>query len=121
MGTLWTVQSSQPDSLYNKVSRAYGTSYYAISLGTNIILTIFIVVRLFLYRRNLIKHLSGYHARHYVSLAAIIVESAALYSVFALLFLITYAVDDPVTPIFLGLVASTQVKVLLSHCFHRDR
>lgn len=92
---------------------AYGTSYYAISLGTNIVLTILITVRLLLYRRNLIKRFPAEHAKHYVSLAAIIVESAALYSVFALIFLITYAVNDPVNQIFLGFASFTQVRSLL--------
>ncbi|THH23103.1 hypothetical protein EUX98_g8081 [Antrodiella citrinella] len=109
MGTLWTLQSSQPGlSLYSKLPMAYGTSYYAISLGSNIILTILITVRLLLYRRDLLKHLPAEHAKHYVSLAAIIVESAALYSVFALIFLITYAVNDPVNQIFLGFASFTQ-------------
>ncbi|TFY73332.1 hypothetical protein EWM64_g10681 [Hericium alpestre] len=112
MGTLWTLQSSQPGlSLYSRLPRAFGTSYYAISLGVNIILTLLIMFRLFLYRRNLLKVMSGDHAQHYVSLATIIVESAALYSLFAILFLITYAVNHPTNQIFLGIATSAQVRI----------
>lgn len=116
MGTLWTLQSSQPGlSLYSALPLAYGTSYYAISLGSNIVMTALIVLRLLLYRRTLIKRMTADHAKHYVSLASIIVESAAMYSVFALVFLITYAVNNPVNQIFLGFASFTQVSSWL--CF----
>ncbi len=65
-------------------------------------LTILIILRLYMYRRRLLTSLPPEHARHYVSLATIVVESAALYSVFAILFLITYAVGHPTNQIFLG-------------------
>ncbi len=110
MGTLWTLQSSQPGlSFYSALPLAYGESYYAISLGVNIMLTILIILRLYMYRRRLLTSLPPEHARHYVSLATIVVESAALYSVFAILFLITYAVGHPTNQIFLGVASSTQV------------
>ncbi|SJL08136.1 uncharacterized protein ARMOST_11499 [Armillaria ostoyae] len=109
MGTLWTLQSSQPGlSFYSALPLAYGESYYAISLGVNIMLTILIILRLYMYRRRLLTSLPPEHARHYVSLATIVVESAALYSVFAILFLITYAVGHPTNQIFLGVASSTQ-------------
>ncbi|KAG7440194.1 uncharacterized protein BT62DRAFT_938261 [Guyanagaster necrorhizus] len=109
MGTLWTLQSSQPGlSFYSALPLAYGTSYYSISLGLNIILTILIILRLYMYRRRLLTSLPPEHAHHYVSLATIIIESAALYSIFAILFLVTYAVGHPSNQIFLGVASSTQ-------------
>lgn len=121
MGTLWTLQSSQPGlSLYSALPLAFGTSYYAISLGTNIIMTALIVLRLLLYRRRLIKRLSADHAKHYVSLASIIVESAALYSLFAFIFLVTYAVNNPVNQIFLGFASFTQVNSQVPRCDSTD-
>ena len=92
MGTLRTLESSQP-GLY--LPQAYGTSYYVISLSDNIILTILIMIHLFMYRQRILEVLSEEHARHYVSLATIMVESSALYSVFALIFIITYAINNP--------------------------
>lgn len=110
MGTLWTLQSSQPGlSLYSALPMAYGTSYYAISLGVNIILTILITTRLVLYRRSIMARLPAEYASHYVSLAAIIVESAAIYSVFAILFLITYAVNNPTNQVLLAFASAAQV------------
>ncbi|RDB29450.1 hypothetical protein Hypma_016081 [Hypsizygus marmoreus] len=109
MGVLWTLQSSQPGlSLFSALPVAYGTSYYAISLGVNIILTALITVRLLFYRRTIMASLPEDHAREYVSLATIVVESASLYSVFALIFLITYAVNNPINSVFLTVASSAQ-------------
>ncbi|KAI0080524.1 hypothetical protein K474DRAFT_1589725 [Panus rudis PR-1116 ss-1] len=109
MGTLWTLQSSQPGlSLYSDLPMAFGTSYYAISLGVNIILTILIIARLLWYRREVMQTLPPEYAAQYLSLASIIVESAALYSTFAILFLITYAVNDPTNQVFLGIASACQ-------------
>jgi hypothetical protein len=115
MGTLWTLQSSQPGlSLYSALPMAYGTSYYAISLSVNILLTILIAARLLMYRRRaMLAALPHGHATHYVSLAAIFVESAALYSIVALAFIISYALNNPINQIFLCMASSAQVCFLL--------
>ena len=110
MGTLWTLQSSQPGlSLYSALPMAYGTSYYVISLSVNIVLTILISARLLMYRRRVSTTLKIDSGQHYVSLATIFIESAALYSVFALLFIITYAINNPINQIFLTIASSCQV------------
>ena len=110
MGTLWTVESSKPGlSFYSALPLAYGTAYYAISLGSNIIMTVLIIVRLLIYRRTIVLDLSTKHASDYTSLATIIIESASLYSVFAILFLITYALNNPMNQVFLSLANSAQV------------
>ena len=112
MGTLWILQSSQPGlSFYSALPLAYGTAYYAISLGSNIIMTVLIMVRLLIYRRTIVKSLGPLtvHARDYTSLATIVIESASLYSAFAIPFLITYALDNPMTQITLTLANSAQV------------
>ncbi|KAJ7188880.1 hypothetical protein C8R46DRAFT_1056057, partial [Mycena filopes] len=109
VGTLWTIESSKPSlSLYSPLPVQYGTSYYAISLSSNIILTLLITGRLIVYRRTLAKTLPAELARHYISLATVVVESAALYSVTALLFLITYAVNNPSGQIWLGVASACQ-------------
>ncbi|TCD70268.1 hypothetical protein EIP91_004169 [Steccherinum ochraceum] len=109
MGTLWTLQSSQPTlSMYSALPMAYGTSYYTISVSINIILTILIITRLLIYRRGIMQSLPADFASQYVSLTAIVVESAALYSVFAIMFLITYAMNDPTNQVFLGFASACQ-------------
>ena len=110
MGTFWTLQSSHPGlSLYSKEPHAFGTSYYAISLGMNIILTALILARLLMHRRTLVAHLPSEHANHYVSLATLIVESAALYSAFAITFLVSYGMNKPINQLWLGFAQGAQV------------
>ncbi|KAJ7486875.1 hypothetical protein FB451DRAFT_1168254 [Mycena latifolia] len=104
MGVLWTLQSSQPGQL----PRTYGTAYYAISLSVNIITSFIIITRLLIYRRRLRADIPNTRARHYISVVTIFVESAALYSVFAILFLITYAVNQPTNKIWLGVSSMAQ-------------
>ncbi|KAM5533526.1 hypothetical protein V8D89_012805 [Ganoderma adspersum] len=109
MGTLWTLQSSFPGlSLYSKQPLAFGTSYYAISLGLNIVLTALILVRLLMYRRTHLAHLPSGHAQQYLSLATLIIESAALYSIFAIMFLVSYAMNKPINQVWLGFVQAAQ-------------
>ena len=111
MGVLWTLQSSKPGlSFYSALPMAYGTSYYAISLSINIVLSLLIVTRLFQYKRTVARTMTPEHAQQYLSLATVLVESAALYSLFALLFLITYATSNPANKIFLGAASATQVR-----------
>ncbi|KAK2462417.1 hypothetical protein APHAL10511_005551 [Amanita phalloides] len=84
------------------------TAYLVTSLSSNILLTILIVLRLVLHRRRMLLTLPPEYAAQYVSLATIIIESAALYSVFALAFTITYAIYPPISPVFLPLALTFQ-------------
>ncbi|KAF9077588.1 hypothetical protein BDP27DRAFT_1379385 [Rhodocollybia butyracea] len=109
MGTLWTLESSEPGlSFYSKLPLAFGTSYYSISLGVNIILTVLITGRLLVYRKQILESLPAEHAHGYISMLTIIVESAAIYSVCALLFLITYSVNNPANQVLLFISCAAQ-------------
>jgi len=110
IGTIWVLQSSQPGlSFYSKIPLAFGTAYYSLSIGMNVILTILITSKLLLYRRRF-KNASGASNpnKFYTSLMTIFVESAALYSTFAICFLITYAINNPLNQIFLGFTTAGQ-------------
>ncbi|PPR03792.1 hypothetical protein CVT24_007472 [Panaeolus cyanescens] len=109
LGTIWTLQSSKPGlSLYSAVPVAFGTAYYMVSLSVNIVLTILITIRLYLYRRRVNKTLNPDYGTHYFSLATIIIESAASYSICALMFIVTYAVGHPINQIFLAVASNMQ-------------
>lgn len=114
VGVVFTIQSSTPgSSLYSETAVSFGLPYFVISLSLNIILTILIIARLLTYRRRINAVMGSEHGRDYTSLAALIVESAVLYSVFALAFLITYAINNPINQVFIGLVTPVQVSIIL--------
>ncbi|TBU24626.1 hypothetical protein BD311DRAFT_790911 [Dichomitus squalens] len=109
MGTLWTLQSSHPGlSLYSKEPLAFGTAYYALSLGLNIVLTALILLKLLMYRHKHLVHLPPEHSSQYLSLVALIIESAALYSAFAVMFLVSYGLNKPINQIWLGFAQAAQ-------------
>ncbi|TFY68025.1 hypothetical protein EVJ58_g1262 [Rhodofomes roseus] len=86
-------------------------SFYVISLAANIIVTILIAGRLLVYRHRIQSVLGAHHATFYANIATILVESAVLYSAFALTFLITFGMNNPVADFFINYVNSVQVCV----------
>lgn len=110
MGIIWAIESTKPGlSLYNLLPLKYGTSYYVLSVSANVILTILITVQLLIFRRRIIKSQSPEHGREYFSLVTIMVESAALYSGCGIMFIVTYALNNPLNQIFLFVANSSQV------------
>lgn len=104
VGTIWCLQSSLPGhSPYSQTSINLGISFYATSISVNVVVTILITLRLYLHRRVLLDTLPPVHAKQYLSIATILVESAALYSISALAFIISYALNNPINQIFLTL------------------
>ena len=111
LGVLWTYQSSQPGlSLYSQLPLHIGTAYYVTSLGVNILLTALIILRLLLHRRAVLRILPSDYTKHYVSVATIVVESVLFYSIFALAFIITYAINNPMNQVFMYMGSACQVR-----------
>ncbi|KAG6911283.1 hypothetical protein DXG01_002122 [Tephrocybe rancida] len=109
LGVIWALQSSQPGlSLYSSLPIAFGTAYLAVSLGVNVVLTFLISMRLLYYRRKIVDSLPEGAGSDYVSLVTILVESASIYSTFALIFLITYALNHPINSVFLVVASAAQ-------------
>lgn len=88
-------------------------SYFFFELATNIIVSILIVLRLYFYRLRTKNALvgPGYVAEH-TSIESMIVESAAIYSTFSLLFLIPFAISSPVANVFMQVLGEAQVSIL---------
>jgi len=82
--------------------------FRSISMGLNIILTCLIVGRL-LYMRYREKILDPRNSANYMSVASILTESAALYSIWALVFLIAYARGSGVQDILFPPLGQVQV------------
>lgn len=78
----------------------FGTPYYSMTIGLNIIVTALICYRM-LSLSKLVKAAMGEeNARLYTSVAAIMVESAAPYSLTGLVFLIPYARSSMISVAF---------------------
>ncbi|KIJ64851.1 hypothetical protein HYDPIDRAFT_132008 [Hydnomerulius pinastri MD-312] len=112
LGILFLIQISTPASspYFNADKTTNWTlPYFFVSLAINIIVTILIVLRLLFHRRRLIKVLGPGHASESTTVAAMIVESASVYSTFSLLFLIPFAMKSPVSNTFLQVIGEAQL------------
>ncbi|KAH7883134.1 hypothetical protein F5I97DRAFT_1815580 [Phlebopus sp. FC_14] len=112
LGVLFLAQISTPSSspYFNAGNDVnYTFPYFSVSLAINIIVSILIAIRLFVYRRRLIKVLGPEHATENTSAVAMIVESASIYSTFSLLFLIPFAIQNPVSNTFLQVLGEAQL------------
>ncbi|SJL15723.1 uncharacterized protein ARMOST_19227 [Armillaria ostoyae] len=89
------------DSFWAHTTIRFGIAYWAISVSLNVIFTCLIIIRLLIIRRQVKAIIGSSHGTHYTSIVAILVESASLYSAWALVFLITYARDSWVQNILL--------------------
>ncbi|KAJ7188005.1 hypothetical protein C8R46DRAFT_879144 [Mycena filopes] len=114
IGILWLKQVGVTSaSPWDTSGINFTTPYFAMSLALNILVTILIVVRLMMYRWriNRAMPLGSNHGAEYTSLAAMIVESAAIYSLFALLFLVPFVIGHPLSQLFLQALSPVQVMV----------
>ncbi|KAK7005719.1 hypothetical protein R3P38DRAFT_2647329 [Favolaschia claudopus] len=113
VGIAWLKQVGTPDSSPWAVDRGFNftTLNFSLSLALNILTTLLIVVRLLLFRRRINQALpSGTsHGSEYVSLAAIVFESAAIYSVFSLLFLVPFSLGHPLSQLFIQALSPVQI------------
>ena len=85
--------------------------FFVIANSTIITTSALIAGRLLLIRKRVASILGPEHSKQYTSIIAMIVESATLVSVFSIIYMILYAVGNPVQEIFLFSI--TQVMVLI--------
>lgn len=83
--------------------------YFFVSLAINIVVTLLIVIRLLLYRRTMVRLLGPGHATECTTVVAMLVESAAVYATFSLLFLIPFTMQNVVSYTFLQVLGEAQV------------
>ena len=107
-GIIYLVRVSQPSSSPWAIS-TFTLVYVTISFSVNIILTLMIVIRLYLFRRRTTKALGPRHGVHYASIIAILVESAALMDIMLIFFVIPFAMGNPLANIPLSAMVQVQV------------
>ncbi|KAF7329189.1 hypothetical protein MKEN_00179500 [Mycena kentingensis (nom. inval.)] len=79
------------DSFWAIQSVRWGTAYWSLSIALNLLLTTGIVVRISLLRVRIRRSLGAQHADRYFGIVAMMIESASLYAVFGVGFLVAYA------------------------------
>ncbi|KAI9066255.1 hypothetical protein FKP32DRAFT_1674001 [Trametes sanguinea] len=106
MSIMTLFQSSRPDaSLWTKTTVQFSLPYFSISIALNIMLTLLLVARLFYMSWSAGKALSKEHGRPYISIAAMLLESATPYAVVGLIFIISYARNSNVQNLVLPILS----------------
>lgn len=98
---LWSSETSTP-----------GIAYMALSLSVNTILTLLIIGRLLYLRRKLNAIFGTYGSDHsdtYTSVVALLIESAALYTVVALMTVVACGLSSPMQYVLLPMLGQLQV------------
>ena len=90
--------------------------YLSLSLALNIILTIAIVLRLLTFRYRIVSVLGPQYGTQYTSIAAMIVESAALYSAVSITFLVLFGIGNPVSQVLIQSLNQFQVRLIRKAC-----
>ncbi|KAG1751356.1 uncharacterized protein EDB91DRAFT_1104975 [Suillus paluster] len=100
-------------SPYFSTNINYTVPYLSISLALNIIVTIAIVLRLLTYRYRISSVLGSSYGTQYTSIAAMVVESAALYSTFSVAFLTLFLLNNPISETFIESLTQVQIIAML--------
>ncbi|KAJ7849646.1 hypothetical protein B0H14DRAFT_2509788 [Mycena olivaceomarginata] len=96
------------NSFWTAISMKLAIPYWAISISMTVILTALIAGRLLFMRYRLDKLVGARTSTPYVTITAMLVESAALYSINGLIFLVSYGVNSPSQNLWLPLLGQTQ-------------
>ncbi|KZV85732.1 hypothetical protein EXIGLDRAFT_841253 [Exidia glandulosa HHB12029] len=92
--------TTEGKTIRNEVAAQLFTSYFAISISLNVLLTLAIVAKLLFVRRRIKHHLQD-SSSTYVSVSAMLIESASLYAVCGILFLVPWRLKSPVQSLVL--------------------
>ncbi|KAI0649025.1 hypothetical protein C8Q79DRAFT_488197 [Trametes meyenii] len=106
MSILTLFQSSRPDAdLWSQTTVQFSVPYFSISIGLNIMLTLLLVIRLLCMSSYIGRTIGPAHGKTYISVAAMLLESATPYAVTGLIFIITYARNSNVQNLVLPVLS----------------
>ncbi|KAJ7257040.1 hypothetical protein C8J57DRAFT_1185909 [Mycena rebaudengoi] len=109
LSAILIAELSQPgNTFWTTISVNLAIPYWSISISMTVILTSLIAGRLLFMRYRLQKLMGQNTPSPYVTVTAMLVESAAIYSINGLIFLISYGVNSPVQNLALPLLGQTQ-------------
>jgi len=86
----------------------FAICWYIFSVSINILATLAIVGRLLWKRKTIIALLGKEHSRIYTGVVSMFIESAAIYSVFGIIFIGSYFRQDPVNNIVLPILGTLE-------------
>ena len=95
--------------LFSSSTVNFALAYWASSITTTLLLTILIVGKLMYTRWGLNRVLGRGRPGPYLTVSAMLIESALLHSLCALAFIILYAKNDPFQNIFFPILGQAQV------------
>ncbi|KAG6826140.1 hypothetical protein H0H92_000995 [Tricholoma furcatifolium] len=101
--------SAPSSSLWASTSINFTLPYFCTSLALNIVSTLVIVARLLYFRHRVSSSLGAGYGSQYTTIAAMLVESAAIYSVSSLLFLVPFIVGHPIQNVIAPLLIILRV------------
>lgn len=87
----------------------YALAYSSLSLLLNVTVTAIIAGRLLLHRRRMVRQFGPGHGSNYASVAAVLIESASLYTAFLILVIVFFTVDSPTSNVLQQAVAQVEV------------
>ncbi|KAF7377397.1 hypothetical protein MSAN_00161300 [Mycena sanguinolenta] len=96
------------NTFWTALSVKLAIPYWAISISMTVILTALIAGRLMFMRYRLKKLVGASSSMPYVTITAMLVESAAIYSINGIIFLVTYGLNDPTQNLWLPVLGQTQ-------------
>ncbi|KAG1764890.1 hypothetical protein EV702DRAFT_1204815 [Suillus placidus] len=112
MALMWLIQVTTTSAYFSN-SINFTIPILALSLALNIIITIAIVLRLLAFRYSISKALGSKYGTRYTSVAAMIIESAAIYSTFSVGFLTLFALNNPIFETFIEPLPEVQMIAML--------
>ncbi|KAI0028701.1 hypothetical protein K488DRAFT_57979 [Vararia minispora EC-137] len=103
--------NSQGAGFFSTTTVNFALGYWVGSIVTTVVLTSLIVGKLLYIRQGLRKSLGKDFDRRspYITISAMLIESACLYTIFALPFVVLFARNDPFQNIFLPALGQVQI------------
>lgn len=97
MTILALFQSAKPGaSLWVKTAINVYIPYWSLGIANNVFMTLLIVLRMLVMRKKISRVLNAKDLGVYLSISAMLIESAALYSLFGIVYIILFARNSPV-------------------------
>jgi len=112
MGIMMLTYQGVGFAVSSPIFPTYGVPYLSISVSLNVLLTLMIVIRLVLHSREIHATLGtpGGISGLYKTIASMLIESSALYTVSSLLVIGPMAADSVAVNIFYPVLAEAQVR-----------